>query len=414
MAQRKLQFPKPVMITSAPRRDGRVSVHYYAGGRGLARRAITAEEYEAALAAWATGKAQDAPKGAAKPAASPAERLAAITHPMRSASRLAEGALDDPSIGDLIIAWRASTKWRSLAPASRASYEATLASKHFAELYAVKANTVEPRHLRRIAEAIANRRDRIHGGAANNFLRVFSALWSWGEGYARLTVANPAQKVDQYRREHHRPWSDAEIGAVLAEAGPRAGVAPIAPLMRRFILLALHTAQRRGDVCRLTWADYDAETATFRFVPQKTQHHYTHGRMLEIRVPALAPELARWRAEAAARLLARGAGLDRLASSSVIGNGRVISGVHIGALWWHERTRLGLGEHLHLHGLRASAASRMIEAGMTSRDAMAITGHTSEAAFAVYVAHAEQAVAMRRAAAALAANLPAIAGGSRE
>ncbi len=140
-----------------------------------------------------------------------------------------------------------------------------------------------------------------------------------------------------------RTWSDADVAAFEA-------VAP--PGMRLSIRLALWTGQRKGDLLRLTWRDFDG--SNLRFIQSKTK----------------------------ARVLVPMGGLaDVLRSQS--GSGAILRNSR-GAAWtsdgfntsWRKCcTKAGITD-LTFHDLRGTAITRMALAGCTVPEIAAVTGHS--------------------------------------
>ncbi|NUL16249.1 tyrosine-type recombinase/integrase [Agrobacterium tumefaciens] len=140
-----------------------------------------------------------------------------------------------------------------------------------------------------------------------------------------------------------RTWGDADVAAFEA-------VAP--PGMRLSIRLALWTGQRKGDLLRLTWRDFDG--SNLRFIQSKTK----------------------------ARVLVPMGGLaDVLRSQS--GSGAILRNSR-GAAWtsdgfntsWRKCcTKAGITD-LTFHDLRGTAITRMALAGCTVPEIAAVTGHS--------------------------------------
>jgi integrase len=84
---------------------------------------------------------------------------------------------------------------------------------------------------------------------AHKLRQMLSRLYSWANEEGLVDGYNPAAKIKRLkvRQKAITPWSEDEIARFLAAA----------PLwLQTPVLLALCTGQRREDVVRMTWADY--------------------------------------------------------------------------------------------------------------------------------------------------------------
>ncbi len=140
-----------------------------------------------------------------------------------------------------------------------------------------------------------------------------------------------------------RTWSDADVAAFEAVAPPQ---------MRLAIKLALWTGQRKGDLLRLSWSDFDG--SNLRFTQSKTK----------------------------ARVLVPMGPLANVLSSQR-GNGAILRNRR-GTAWtsdgfntsWRKCcARAGIAD-LTFHDLRGTAITRMALAGCTVPEIAAVTGHS--------------------------------------
>ena len=383
---------KPKAVTP-PRPAGKVAeTYYYAGGPGGRR--ITKEEYDQLLAANA---ASGSPK---------AGRARSGHQHILERRPIDRATMRDPTVEETIRAWRQHSDWLELKPNTQRNYEVGFSRPSMAQLYHMKLREIEPADIREIAERHIRAEDgRLQRGAYNQFVSHFSAIYAWGSKHMTRPPQNPAKQIDRKAKVAHRPWEDAHIVAMMNGASE-----PV----RRMVKLALHTALRRSDLFSVTWAQYDGRAISV--VPIKTKKAFATGEVITIPVPGLVPDLNAWRAEAVERLLAQGRGVDSLAGLRILTGvrGEGLVATSIAKPFIADRTRLGLPDWLHIHGLRATAASRLAEGGVTDRDMMAITGHRSPASLSIYLRHANQKRGAERGAVALAANLPREAGGTGE
>jgi integrase len=338
----------------------------------------------------------DRETGARLPAAPPRPRLAA-GHPPVAADpadplayqRVVLGlAGADVALGELFRAWRYSSHFGELSPKTQRNYAAVMRHPAIAPLLAVPCRAVTPRSLRMLRDGVAEAgraaRGRPTKGMANLMLAVLGAAFSWGVENFDLEQ-NPARGLKRLRIVDggHAPWSDEAVAAWLASAPEWS---------RRLIQLGLWTALRAADLIALRWDAWDGRA--IRITPAKTRRSSAATLYLPLSPQANAL-LAQWRAEPTV-------GVTILTQS----RGRPWGDSNYLAQQMR-RTQIALGLPAGTtHGLRCTAATRLIEAGVSPRDVMALTGHTQEGSFAKYVRHADQRQRAERAAAVWATVTP--------
>ncbi|MDH6294706.1 tyrosine-type recombinase/integrase [Agrobacterium fabrum] len=140
-----------------------------------------------------------------------------------------------------------------------------------------------------------------------------------------------------------RTWSDADVTAFEAEAPAH---------MRLAIQLALWTGQRKGDLLRLTWRDFDG--ANLRFTQSKTK-----SRVL-VPMGPLADVLR-----------------SQCSSGAILRNSRGGAWTSDGfnTSWRKCCAKAGIVD-LTFHDLRGTAITRMALAGCTVPEIAAVTGHS--------------------------------------
>jgi len=157
----------------------------------------------------------------------------------------------------------------------------------------------------------------------------------------------------------HKRWSLAEVDRFLASASMHLITA---------VMLALYTGQRRSDLVKIRWADYDGRTI---YVKQKKT-----GKELWIPVhPRLKMHLD---------------ALER--------RGEMIALTSTGERWQADYLRAAVLAHCRrigllertIHGLRKTTASVLAEMGCTVLQIMAITGHSSVKEVMRYTEEVEQ------------------------
>jgi integrase len=198
-------------------------------------------------------------------------------------------------------------------------------------------------------------------GAANDLLMKIRILMRFaiGNGWRQN---DPTLGIKRFKGGTFHTWSDTEIEAF--EARWPAGTSE-----RLAFALLLYTGQRRSDVVRMSWADI--EDGLIRVVQQKTR--------AKLLIPIhsdLGALLAQWpRKHLVILATARGKPF------SAAGFGNWMAGKIAAA---------GLPDECVTHGLRKAAARRLAEAGATTLEIMAVTGHRSLPEVERYTRDAQQ------------------------
>lgn len=181
---------------------------------------------------------------------------------------------------------------------------------------------------------------------ADNRLSVVSAMISWARDNGHVT----ANHVSGFRRLYHSDrseliWLPKHIEAFM-------NVAPVE--LQRALILALHTGQRQGDLLRLTWSNYDGTLVQLR--QGKTN------RRVEIPCTAALMRMLNSTSRTSTVILATKSGLPWKSR-------------YFKAQWEAATTKAGIKD-LHFHDLRGTAITMLAEAGCTSPQIAAITGHS--------------------------------------
>lgn len=259
------------------------------------------------------------------------------------------------TIGALILAYKRSPEWLALAPASRATYAIYLrtleADPH------TRVPEVTRRHILDMRDALAVERGI---GASTGFLRAASALFGWALDREWITTT-PLYRV--------RPLQGGSLPAWTQEQAAQA-LRVLPEHLRRVVVLAWHTGQRRGDLVRLRWSDYDGRV--LRLVQGKT------GVALVLPVPAgLRAELDTWKRDASTLTILADAG------------GKPWNATYLSSALGRALDRLGM-RGLNVHGLRKLRATELADAGATTHEIAAITGHRTLGMVAHYTRDADQ------------------------
>jgi integrase len=137
------------------------------------------------------------------------------------------------------------------------------------------------------------------------------------------------------------------------------GVAPIE--LQRALILALHTGQRQGDLLRLTWGNFDGSLISLR--QGKTGS--------KVEIPCT---------KALRKMLD---GLDRTTAAVLTTKtGRPWKARYFKAQWEAASKKAEIAE-LHFHDLRGTAITMLAEAGCTTPQIAAITGHSLKTVTAI-------------------------------
>lgn len=273
----------------------------------------------------------------------------------RYAAKPKQHRFGDETIGALILAYKAGQEWHALAPASRATYTIYLrvleAAPH------TRVADVTRRDILALRDAVATARGI---GAANGFLRAASALFGWAVDREWIDHT-PMARVRSLAGGSLPAWTDEQA---------RHAIAKLPEHFRRVVVLAWQTGQRRGDLVRLRWSDYDGRA--IHLVQQKT------GAALVIEAsPQLRAELDAWKRRATALTIltdAKGKPWDATYLSSAMG--RALA-------------KIGL-PGLNVHGLRKMRAAELASGGATVHEIAAVTGHRTLGMVAHYTRDADQ------------------------
>jgi integrase len=296
------------------------------------------------------------------PAEGKAQFAAAYTKAMAGGQirEVASGTLDA-----LITEYLGSSDFREKKPATQYAYRNAIEHLRSRPSIAMPVSQITRPKLERMRDEIAEN----HPGKANMVMNVLKLLLDFGTRREGYNEANPALKIRQVKGGEYRSWTDAELQQFEAH-WPR-GFLP-----RLIYELALGTGQRRGDIAKMTWADIrDGEIYVCQ---EKT------GERLWIPLHrSLSDELAKTEKQHAVLV------------STV--TGRAYSSTYLGASFAEAIRKAALPNECVLHGLRKAAARRLAEAGATSHQIMAITGHKSLAMVEHYTKEADQRTNARQA-----------------
>ena len=266
---------------------------------------------------------------------------------------------EDDTLGALILSHKISPEWRDLADVTKTYKMVYLRSLERIGHVAVKKLT--RRQIHEIRDAIALKRG---NGAANAFVQTTSTLLSWAVDRGWIPYS-PTNGIKALPGGHLRAWTAQE--ADLAES-------KLSEPLRRVIVLARHTAQRRGDLCAMTWSAYDGQTIRLRQLKGGDK-----APLLVVPVPpVLKRELDQWRSEATSTQILTAP------------NGQPWHPNYLSHAMPIALQAAGLDKGLNVHGLRKLAAASLADAGCSTHEIMAITGHKTLSMVQLYTASADQ------------------------
>lgn len=242
----------------------------------------------------------------------------------------------------LVAQYRKSAEFNALRPLTRLDYDKTL-DLVVRELGDQPFKLTTGKMIKQVRDDYAATPRKAH-----KFRQMVSRLYSWAQE-EELTDANPASGIKRLkvRANPITPWSEPEIARFLAES-PQ--------WLKTPILLALCTGQRREDIVRMTWADYQG--AFIRVRQSKT------GEPLDIACHDVL------RSHLSAVRTAFGGPIARNAKGRPFTANALSQAIRrqIGEMDGFPRDR-------SIHGLRYAAAARLDEAGCTLTEAVAVLGH---------------------------------------
>lgn len=249
------------------------------------------------------------------------------------------------NIEELLKSYERSPQWRQLKPSSQATYSYYL--KYLAGVGHLLVKDVDRRSIMELRDAVAIR---CGDGAANNFTNAVGALFAWAvkRGWREYS---PCMRIEPLKRTPYPTWRLEEIELALEHLPQE---------LCRAVILALYTGQRRSDIVRMTWADYDGKH--IRVKQEKT------GTPLMLPChPYLKQCLDGWKAETVVTptILHNSRGTQWRADG--------ISNAMLAAL----RRVPGFPVGRNMHGIRKAAATMLAEAGCSAHEIMSVTGHKS-------------------------------------
>jgi integrase len=218
---------------------------------------------------------------------------------------------------------------------------------------------LQPRHIRKIRNDIAAKSTT----GADIAMSLISALWEFATEQLGVDElgADPTHGVKRVHRvaHEHEPWPLDLIERFLEQARPS---------LRWAVRLALYTGQRRSDLVKMRWSQFDGEFIEVR--QQKT------GALLSIPChKALRAELET---------------MPRLADTILVGErGAPLTGDSLSVMVRKQLREMAVDGYA-IHGLCKNAAVALADAGCDAFEIAAITGHRTTAMVAHYAKRHDQ------------------------
>ena len=260
------------------------------------------------------------------------------------------------SFNALCVSYYRAPEFRGLAPSTQAKNRSII--ERFRVEHGDKpVSRLGRAHIKDVIGAKANTPE-----AANNLLKVLKVLLNYAVSI-EMIASNPAIGVKRYRKhgEGYHTWSEAEIAQFQAKhpIDTRPGLA---------LALLLYTAQRRSDVVRMGWQHVRGDAIAVR--QEKTDSPL---------VLPLHPELKRALAAASRNNL----------TFLVTEYGKPFTAAGFGN-WFRDQCNLAQLPRCSAHGLRKAAATRLANAGASTEQIKAVTGHRSLSEVERYTRAADQ------------------------
>jgi integrase len=207
---------------------------------------------------------------------------------------------------------------------------------------------LRPRHVKAMRDHFHRR---FSASVADSALGRLSVLWQFADQHLDLELeANPTVGVSRlhgHREENERqPWSE-ELFAAFDAAAPAH--------LRLAVMLGRYTGQRRSDVVKMKWSQFDGET--IEVVQQKTGEFVVIPCHIALRAVLQS--------------------IPRKGKFILLGErGNPYDPASLSRLVRQQLQRLGIKGY-SFHGLRKNAAQALAEAGCSIDEIMAVTGHRS-------------------------------------
>jgi integrase len=215
------------------------------------------------------------------------------------------------------------------------------------------------RHVKAIRDHF---RQKFSTSTADVALGLLSVLWAFADEHLSLDLGgNPTTGVRRVHKvmSEREPWPDDVMAAFEAQAGPE---------LRLAFVLLLYTGQRRADVVKMKWSQFDGDAIEVR--QQKTGE------------PLIIP--------CHVRLKAALEHTPRRSEFIMVGpRGGPLGPESLSMAFRRVLRRAGITGY-SVHGLRKNAGVALADAGCDMREIMAILGHRTYGMALHYTKRADQ------------------------
>jgi len=214
---------------------------------------------------------------------------------------------------------------------------------------------------------------------ANNLMSVLKRLYSFGVDRGHVKV-HPVAGIARLKVGEWRPWTVGEVTAFREKAEPH---------MRLALDLALYTGQRLGDVAAMRWNHIEDGGINVKQQKGDERLWIPIHRNLWTAIEAAKAEKKRRNAEREKRKISK---LPDAITILAAARGNPYTAENLKHKFKDALRATGLPNDLVFHGLRKTAAVMLAEAGCTTEQIKAITGHRTDEMVAYYARQANQKV----------------------
>ncbi|MFW6681700.1 tyrosine-type recombinase/integrase [Komagataeibacter intermedius] len=274
--------------------------------------------------------------------------------------------LDQKSLHALLSAYRKSSEFSHLKERTQNNYLTSI--RKIETIGRIPVEGLRRRHILELRDTVARETG---NGSANNMIVVLSSILGWGVDRDWLPF-NVAYRVKKLPIGSYIAWSESQVETALT---------CFSEPLRRAVLLAAYTGQRRGDLIKMRWDHWSGRQL---YVNQEKKR--AGAKDIEVYIPIhprLAAEMLEWKKD----------GCDYILENC----GEKWVGVNLSKRIALQVRKFGLPAGLNMHGLRKYAAAMLAEAGCTSHQIASITGHSTLEMVEHYTKSARQKVLAREA-----------------
>ena len=257
------------------------------------------------------------------------------------------------TVATLAVAYKRSPEFRSLAPKTRHDY-ATYLDLLCRDWGPLPISGIRRKHVLALRDKHAETPSK-----SNHLVTVLRIVLALAIDREEITtnVALGVKKLET--GDGHQPWPEDAIERFLAAAPP---------MMVLALKVGLYTGQREGDCLAMTWRDIEGDQ--IRVTQSKT------GTRLWIPVHTSLREALDAQKRVSPAILTTATGKPFTGSNFRHHFGKAMRAADVNGV--------------SFHGLRATAANKLAEAGCSSKEIAAITGHRSLAMIEHYTRAADQ------------------------